>query len=440
MNQKNKNIKTSVSKVSKARGCRGILAFLLVALVVMVAAIPSVFATANYDSPYLTATLMNQDPDPAEPGEYLDVRWKIEKSGNGQLEDVVYYLELGYTFFFDQSDGPEKHIDDWWGYSDEDAFYTLHYKIRVDDDALEDTYTVKLKAKYGDNREWVISEYDLRVADKDFPEFALGTLKTDPVKLVADTDEAELHVELENIGDGGAQNVKVKLDLPEGFEASYGYSDWENLGTVDAGSSETAIFYVDIDKDVSPGVKKSKLTVNYKGANDDDNVYKIVEIPFDIPLIDKPYFEMTGVSTEPGKIRAGDRVMLKIGVKNAGGKEAESVSIRAFKESSQPFEFDEKYDFVGKLDSGEEGEGVLEFTVDEDAVPKKYIMDMEVRYIYNNDVEVQSESFEINIVNGEQSKFVEQNFGLIIALVVVVLVIIGLLLYHRSCKIKNGKK
>ena len=119
--------------------------------------------TADYA--HITETLLNQDPDPANPGEYVEIRWKIEKEGNAEIEDLTYYLEVNYPFSFDASDKPQKVIGDWFGKSDSDEFYTLYYKIKVDEGALEGTYEIKLKSKDSKfNPEWSTEEYEIRVS------------------------------------------------------------------------------------------------------------------------------------------------------------------------------------------------------------------------------------------------------------------------------------
>jgi len=183
----------------------------------------------------------------------------------------------------------------------------------------------------------------------------------------------------------------MELELPEGFTPTYGYSTRANLGTVDAGDSETGTFYIDLDENVMQGEYEGMITVHYKEANDDDNEYKTINLPLSIPVNGKPMFTIEEVKTVPEKVRAGDNVQLLLTIKNTGTKEAESVSIRAFKESSQPFEFEEKSDFIGKLRPGEMGEAVIKFSVDQGANLKTYLLDLEVRSIYNNQVMTEGE-------------------------------------------------
>ena len=385
----------------------------------------------------LDITLLNQDPDPGEQGEYLELRWKVVKEGNDKMEDLNFHLEIDYPFFFDNSDKPDKKVGSWQGWSDDEEYYSLYYKVRVDDEALEDTYKVKLRSTQESSGYSQMNEFEIKVGDKTNPEFVLGTLVTSPVKLLADSDENKLEVTLENIGDENARNVRMDLELPKGFNPTYGYSDRANLGTVEADKSKTAAFYVDIDDGMTQGKYEGKVTVHYKEANDNDNVYKTVELPLKIPINGKPSFSIESIKTIPEKIRAGSSVKLVVEVKNVGSKEAESVSLRAFKESSQPFEFEEKSDFIGKLKPGELGEAVLKFDVDTDATVKKYLLDLEIRSVYNDEVLTENEVITLEVENGEEKGLFSSGNRIIGFAIIAVIVIGGLVLYFVIKKKKE---
>lgn len=395
-------------------------------------------AVLAQDNAYLKSTLLNQDPDPAEPGNYVEVRWKVEKFGNDPLGDVKYLLEPDYPFSFDMTDTAEKSVGTWVGYSDDEAYYTLYYKLLVADDALEGSYDVTLKYSVNDNPYVEVGEYQIRVADAEKPKFVLGNMVTSPGKLISDIEEAELKVAIENIGDGTAENTKVEIELPEGFEPSYSYSDQSVLGTINAGGSEEATFYMDVDEGVSGGVYDANVRISYTEANDDDNEYRFVEMPMHLTVKHSPEFEITRMETTPAEVHPGDTVELKVAIENTGGKEAESVSVRAFKDSSQPFEFDEKSDFIGKLESGEEGEAVIRMDVEEDAALKEYILDLEIRAIDGTEVIVQDNSISLEVLAPEKGARPQAASPLVGAGLIVAIVAVGLIGYAIGTK--KGKK
>ena len=151
-----------------------------------------------------------------------------------------------------------------------------------------------------------------------------------------------------------------------------------------------------------------------------------------ILMKNQPDFEITGIKFTPSSIKQNDEVQLRLEVRNIGQKDAESVSIRAFKESSQPFEFEEKTDFIGTLKPGETGEALLRFNVDEKADPKSYKLDLEIRYIYEDQVLTKEKN--INIVVREHEGGILRGNPLIVILIVVVIIGAGVYLYLKKKK------
>lgn len=356
----------------------------------------SMFVSAQNDFAYTRATFLNQNPDPAEQGSHVELRWKVQKFGNLEMKDIVYELDVDYPFSFDKKSDAIKQLGDWRGYSDASDYFTLYYKLRVDKDALEGDYKVILKMS---SKERVVQseEYVIRVDKKEKPSFVIGSILTSPRKLISDLDDAELDIDLENIGDGDANNVKFELELPDGFSSSYSYSDSVVLGTVEAGNKKTASFIIDIDKNLLGGEYEAKAKLMYKEENDDLNEYKFKIIPFMIQLGDAPRFEIEDVEVLSGDLSPGSNIDLKFMIKNVGGKKADSVSIRAFKQSSQPFEFEEKSDFIGTLEPGHLGEAILKVNVDKGASLKNYLVDLEIRSIDGSEVIISDKQFSLNI-------------------------------------------
>jgi hypothetical protein len=392
------------------------------------------------DTAYIRGTLLNQDPDPAEPGRYVELRIKVEKFGNDPLKGLQFQMMEEYPFSFDLSDTSIKSAGNWAGYSDDEEYYTLYYKMRVSDDALQGAYELTVNYR-SEGREWVrMGDYQIRVDEAEKPQFVLGTLVTSPVKLISDIEEAELTVQIENIGDGAAENVKVHLESPEGFEPSYSYSDESVLGTISAGGSEDAVFYLDIDEQLQGGIFDSTLVIRYTEENDEDNEYKQVEIPLQLTLKHKPVFEIGSIETMPSSIYPGSQVTIKMLISNTGGKEAESVSVRAFKDSSQPFEFEEKSDFIGKLEPGESGEVILKLDVDEDADAKRYKVDLEVRGIDGSEVIVQERSTTIQVERKAESTQESGPSSLIGGAVIGAILVVGVTGYVMGKQSKGSRK
>jgi hypothetical protein len=326
----------------------------------------------------IQANFMSQDPDPADAGNYVDLRWQIYNSLSTTTNNLKFHLDAEYPFLFEGGDSPDKNLGLSVGTSDAQVFYVLHYKLKVADNALKGTYNVTLSWDTGNG--YSKQEFPIYVDPKK-ADFVVGALVTSPEKLIADTKEAKLSVDINNIGKGNAENVKIKLSLPEGFNSSYSYSDEDTLGIIPMDGSKTATFYADVDENIKEGNYLAILNITYKDENDESATYRTKTLELDIPIKPAPHLIVESVTTTPINLTAGSTAEFHITIMNTGNKKAESVSMRVFKDASQPFEFNDKSDFVGKLEPGESGEAVLGFTVDAKAAAKKYLLDVELRGI-----------------------------------------------------------
>jgi hypothetical protein len=326
----------------------------------------------------IQANFMSQDPDPADAGNYVDLRWQVYNSLSTTTDNLKFHLDAEYPLLFEAGDSPDQNLGLSVGTSDAQVFYVLHYKLKVADNALKGTYNVTLTWDTGLG--YTKKEYPIYVDPKK-ADFVVGALVTSPEKLIADTKEAKLSVDINNIGKGDAENVKIKLNLPEGFNSSYSYSDEDALGMIPKDGSKTATFYADVDENIKEGNYPAYLNITYKDENDESATYRTKTLELDIPIKPAPQLIVESVTTTPINLTAGSTSEFHINIKNIGNKKAESVSMRVFKDASQPFEFNDKSDFVGKLEPGESGEAVLGFTVDAKAAAKKYLLDVELRGI-----------------------------------------------------------
>src|SRR5574341_1509234 len=182
---------------------------------------------------------MHQDTDPADAGKYIDLRWQVINTITGETENLKFHLDAGYPFAFEAGDSPDKYLGTSVGTGEDRVYYVLHYKLKVADNTLKGTYNVTLGWTTGEG--WTKKEFPVYIDPKK-PDFVVGALVTSPEKLIADTDEAKLSVNIDNIGKSNAQNVKVKLLLPAGFKPTYSYSDEDNLGIIEKGSTKEANF------------------------------------------------------------------------------------------------------------------------------------------------------------------------------------------------------
>lgn len=337
--------------------------------------------TASAIGSHVDITLMRTDPDPVSAGTYFDIILKLENIGTKEAGNVSVTILPEYPF----SLGPGENARKDYGTLEIMSPVTMRYTLYAGENAIDGLN--KLAVAYTTQSGMKVTE-DIAV-DIESKKISLyvGGLETDPAKLTSDTDSAKLTVEIQNVGDSDAQMVSSRLILPDGFKPSTSYSTRYMLGTISHDSAKSAIYYIDIDKTVKEGTYPAQILLKYKDTTGSRSEYKEKTLDLNIPVMGRPDFEITDISTTPAEIAPGDKnIELKLKIKNTGSKKGESVSVRIFKKSEQPIDLDEKSDYIGTLDINEEGWAVLKLSIDESAALKDYRLDAEIRAIHENSV------------------------------------------------------
>lgn len=359
-----------------------VLGILLISLVDLVSATSDFVDLDEYDVEYIYNN--------AVAGSRFTLTVKITNVDNENKENI--------RFEFDEK-RPFKFVgdDDWriasLGVGES---VTKNFRIEVDEDANSDDYELEFTLE--DSREDYEDVFVIDVSS-DKAELSIGDLQSDPKTILPDMKNIKLTVEIENSGDKDAKFVKAKLKLPQGFVPSSSYSDSDNIGTIKAGETKQAVFYIDTEKNLNSGLYNAKIELNYKNDNSENSE----NLDIDLPVQGIPQFSILSTITNPSEVMQGDSVTLKINILNNGKKEGKDTSIKVFEKSDQPFNFAEKTNFVGTINPGSTGTAVLEFNVDKDATPIDYLVTIQIRTVYNGEVLVSEETIPIKVYKYERT-------------------------------------
>jgi hypothetical protein len=210
------------------------------------------------------------------------------------------------------------------------------------------------------------------------------------------------------------------LSLPTGFEKSDSYSDFANLGTIAAGESKTATFFIDTLKNV-PVENTAEIALEYKSDSDK----KTDKLFIDIPVKGKPSFQIVSSGIVPSKVSAGDSGMLEIAIRNIGEKIGEETSVRIFENTDIPIEFSEKTKYIGDLDRNEVGNAVFSFDVKDSAAQSSYLVKIQIRTVSGDSV--LTEEYNVPIVVSKKES--NSTSYLLIGAVLVLVLLIGVLIW-----------
>jgi len=116
----------------------------------------------------MSAELVNQEPYPAFPGEYVEILLQLNGINNDCSQGVAVDLVLDYPFSFDSSEENYRFLESNTYVGQSEESWNNLYKIRVDEDALEGDYEVEFRFKENVNYFWddfLFEKFNIKVED-----------------------------------------------------------------------------------------------------------------------------------------------------------------------------------------------------------------------------------------------------------------------------------
>lgn len=180
----------------------------------------------------LNVTLVNQDPYPAEPGEYVSLVFKVENEGLREAENVVFELVPEYPFSLDYGVNGVNDLGTINGMQGEENAYLIKYKVRVDKDAIDGENEIEIKYTYGSGGSFHKKVFYIEVSDP----------KTAFEVVMEDYSEDSTTFAIANIGTNTAYSLIVKVPEQEGYSVTGSSADI--IGNLDAGDYTLTSFQI----------------------------------------------------------------------------------------------------------------------------------------------------------------------------------------------------
>lgn len=160
----------------------------------------------------LQISLLNSDPDPAQPGRYVELRFRVENLGTFNTADTLFELIPEFPFSMDPGESTERELGTIYGRSIGDEAATLYYKVRVDRNAIDGDNYVRLRYTVDNGKTWALSDkFTIRVQSV-YAIVGIESVKTTPRK-IEPGKKAEVVVTLKNLADSIMEDVTLKLDM-----------------------------------------------------------------------------------------------------------------------------------------------------------------------------------------------------------------------------------
>ena len=157
-------------------------------------------------------SLLNQDPDPASPGNYIELRWTVENLGSSASDDVYIEIVPDYPFSLRPTDDKITNIGSLNGRQLGEEAYTFYRKLKIDENAVEGDNTIRLRYRVGKEGVWVEPDkFTARVRSIDAA-LSIESVSVSPSKFIPGRP-SKVTFKIKNLADSTMKDITFKLDL-----------------------------------------------------------------------------------------------------------------------------------------------------------------------------------------------------------------------------------
>jgi len=409
----------------------------------------SMVKAQTIEAPQINITLMNQDPDPVGPGEYVEIRFKIYNNYAG-TEAKNFQLELDpiYPFSLDPNEKALRDIGTLPALGDGGNVIVVKYKVRVDDNAVEGSNPIKLKYKH-DNIDWITREFNINVQTID-ANLAIISVATDPSK-IKPGDKAIVKIKVKNMADSTMKDITMKLDLT--------FSSFlDQVATLTATDSLTAFNSLPF----APMESATEQKI-YKLEPGEEHIFNYDLIAYSdaesrvykVPVIITYYDELETVYTKNDIIGliVGTKPDMSVVIDESDlyvGKQSGVVTIRFINKGFSDVKFldvevGDTSDFellsspevyIGNVDSDDYETADFNIYLNNGAIKKEKSITFPVHVEYrdaNNNIYMEEHNLELKILKPEKLG-IKRSSGMSTFLIIIVIVGVGGYFYYRRKK------
>ena len=231
-------------------------ALILSVLAVFLLALP---VGAQVDTPQISVSLINQDPDPVEPGDAVESRFKFENSGTTGINNLqVEFLE---KYPFSINEPALKNVGSLDAKQVGSEAIAIKYRISVAGNADEGEYDMYLRYRRGTSENWITAG-PFKVSVKS-AEAILSVVSVETPQDLSSGREGDVNIVLKNFGKSRLNDVRVILDLSSIPISPVGGSNERVISTILPGESATATFRLVPGSDAIEPYYKTGVLLKY---------------------------------------------------------------------------------------------------------------------------------------------------------------------------------
>ncbi|MBN1156852.1 COG1361 S-layer family protein [Candidatus Woesearchaeota archaeon] len=210
----------------------------------------------------ISVSLVNQDPDPANAGDVVEVRLGIQNIGGETVNNLVVGIEPEYPFALVSGESSIQEagtIQGYQGYYDEANMKILKFKIRVDKDATAGSYELKVSYYQKDSQAKTVKSLAVDVKNRESAE----VIHIDKSVLIPGK-ETDLRFVINNVGNAPLRDLSFSWVNGDKIVLPVGSDNTKYVKYLDIGKSAELKYTVIADSNADAGLYELALKLVYR--------------------------------------------------------------------------------------------------------------------------------------------------------------------------------
>ncbi len=199
----------------------------------------------------LNITMINQDPYPAIPGEYVKIVFQANGVQDPNCDEVKFELIPSYPFSLDTNKESLQILEQSTWTPDYMGGWMVPYTLRVDKDALDGDSEVKVRYSIGNSNSYIQKVFTITVED----------LRTNFDAVIQESTSSEVSIAIANTGKYTANAVVVRIPEQENFMATE--TNGQMVGNLDAGDYTIVSFSISPKRTSAKTSNELKFDIYY---------------------------------------------------------------------------------------------------------------------------------------------------------------------------------
>ena len=330
--------------------------------------------------------LLNQNPDPVEPGKYVELRFVVENLGGRDANDFVFELLPEYPFSLDPGSNAKRTIGSLNSYQIGDYAYVMFYNVRIDPNAVVGNNKIRYRYSTDNGKTWITLRSDVRIDERDYL-IAISDVKTNPEKVIPGK-EFNLNFNIKNMAFSEISNLKVTLNVDQLSETNdvvpfytIGTANHKVIDLINANKNANVNFKMIADPQADSKLYRLPVTIDYNN-NKGERLSKDFFVT--INVFDEPQYLINLENSDIYKTNQRGRVIISIS--NIGTGRLNYLRTTLI-ESNDYTILSPKNVYLGNLESDDFETADYQLFVESDKDEIKLILIVEYKDEFNNNYE-----------------------------------------------------